>query len=409
MPTPVTWPSARQFVGLAKETVQGTAVAPTDTLIVTKFDPEDKITYLDDTGMRGSMVETYGEAAGVIHSEIDLAGAVFPDTLPWLLSNIFGDTVAAGTATTPTGTLSAGSSIGAVTVSSSVSIPNGTLIQIDVGSLAEIVITSGAPTGAGPFTIPVPALTKAHLSGVAITAITAPISYASSVLNSGQAQPGSLTFTDWQGPTATVFARAWPGCCLSELNLTWNNESNLFEWTAKAIGYPSAPASAQPTSAPGTLSPQASWRAKLGLAGPASGGTLVPYCTDGEINIKRAATPLFTGGGVQAPYIIQRGKVDMTAKGNFVVPDESILNYYLNNTQPQFQLALTTGTGLTTAGVTADMAKTAFTASKIDRGKEAVMYAAEMRGIANTTNAGASGGFSPGKITVQNAVSTQPY
>lgn len=84
---------------------------------------------------------------------------------------------AAGAAVAPTGTLSAGSLVGATTVSSSVSIPANTLIRIDVGALAEFVTTTGAPSGAGPFTIPVPALTQAHSSGVAITAITTSVVY----------------------------------------------------------------------------------------------------------------------------------------------------------------------------------------------------------------------------------------
>ena len=66
------------------------------------------------------------------------------------------------------GTLSAGSSAGATTVSSSVSIPSGTSIAIGSGVTQDVVTTSGAPTGSGPYTIPVPALTNAHSSGDAI-------------------------------------------------------------------------------------------------------------------------------------------------------------------------------------------------------------------------------------------------
>lgn len=404
MTTPVTWASDRQFVGVAKETVQGTPVAMTTTVPMTKFDPDDKVTYLVDAAMRGSMVETYGEYPGVIHAEIDMGGPVFPDTFPFLLNNILGDLVVTGTATTPTGTLSAGSAVGAVSVSSSVSIPSGTLIQIDVGTLAESVVTTGAPTGAGPYALPVPALAKAHLSGVAITAAVAPLSYASSLLNSGSAQPGSLTWTDYQGPTATSGARQWPGTCMSELNIKWNNETELLVWDGKAMGFPSVAAGSAPTAAPSTIPPQPSWRAKLGLGGPASGGTAVAYCTDGEILIKRKVTPLYTGNGSQTPYILQRGTVDVTGKATFVVPDESILNYYLNNTQPQAQFLLSQGASTALVAVQVDLQQAAFTAAKIDRGKEAVMYTADFRGVANTTNAGSSGGYSPAKITVRNGI-----
>lgn len=69
-----------------------------------------------------------------------------------------------------TGTLAAGPAAGATSVSSSVSFPNGTAIVIDPnGTNPEYRTTNGAPTGAGPYTIPVPALTFAHSSAVAIS------------------------------------------------------------------------------------------------------------------------------------------------------------------------------------------------------------------------------------------------
>lgn len=64
------------------------------------------------------------------------------------------------------GTLSAASLVGDTSISSSVSYPSGTSIRIGVGTAnAETVTTTGAPTGSGPYAIPVPALTKAHASG----------------------------------------------------------------------------------------------------------------------------------------------------------------------------------------------------------------------------------------------------
>jgi len=69
------------------------------------------------------------------------------------------------------GTLSASASIGATSISSSVSYPSGTILQLDVsnGANYELVTVTGSPSGAGPYTIPVTALTKAHASGVIVS------------------------------------------------------------------------------------------------------------------------------------------------------------------------------------------------------------------------------------------------
>lgn len=67
-------------------------------------------------------------------------------------------------------TLAANSIIGATSVSSTATIPAGRTITIGTGAGAETVTTTGAPTGTGPYTVPVPALGKAHTSGDAVTA-----------------------------------------------------------------------------------------------------------------------------------------------------------------------------------------------------------------------------------------------
>jgi hypothetical protein len=70
------------------------------------------------------------------------------------------------------GTLSAASSAGATSVSSSVSYPAGTIVAVETGTAnAELAtVASAGPTGSGPYTIPLVApLTNAHASGVRIS------------------------------------------------------------------------------------------------------------------------------------------------------------------------------------------------------------------------------------------------
>jgi alpha-beta hydrolase superfamily lysophospholipase len=68
------------------------------------------------------------------------------------------------------GTLAAAVAAGANSVSSSVSFPNGTVIRLGRGTAnVEDVTVNGAPTGAGPFTLPITPTTKAHASGDAVS------------------------------------------------------------------------------------------------------------------------------------------------------------------------------------------------------------------------------------------------
>jgi hypothetical protein len=333
MPTPTTYPSAKQFLNAAKETTQGTAVTTgMTTMPVTEFKPKDDPVWLRDQALRGSMVETYGLIQGPQKSSYTMNGAVFLDWLPMHLLNLMGD------------------------------------------------ITT---TGAGP--------TYTH---------------AISTLNSGTAQPPSDTFVDWQGLTATSNARTYPGCCHSELTLKGNPESSLIEWSAKGMGYwSSAFPTAPPTSSPSTDSPIAAWRVALGFGGPASGGTQSLVVREWEVTTTRKISVQHTSQNSQAPYIIQRGPVATTFKFFVAKPsDETFLNYMRNNTQPVFQLLVSNGLAAGAArSLQIDMQALGVDMTEINRSDLAVGYDVSGEAIANTTNAGASGGSSPVKYTVINA------
>src|ERR1043166_6914561 len=98
MPTPTTFASQKQYLGWAKETVQGTAVTPgTAWMPVDSFAPEDKPTWLDDKALVGSMAETRGRIQGPIRVEWAAGGPCYMDMIPWFLINALGDvTDAAG-------------------------------------------------------------------------------------------------------------------------------------------------------------------------------------------------------------------------------------------------------------------------------------------------------------------------
>lgn len=411
-----TFAPAKQFLVIGNETAQGTAVAGTFTQLIDNLKPADKPTFLKDQAWRGSMgTDAFNQIAGVKHAELDLGGPVFADGIGFFLRNILGDLAVVGTSTGSGGTtLSASAAAGATSISTAATIPAATVIQIGSGATAE-VFTTGTPSGAGPYTIPLTTpsggLAFAHASAQAVQPVTGPYTYAWSLLNSGGGQPISHTLTHYLGPTSTVGARAYPGFCMNGLDLKFNAESELLTWAGKGVSWPSVPAASTPTANGTAIKPVASWQTTVGIGGPASGGTLVSTVTDGEINLEREAVPIYTATGVQTPYIIQRGGFKASGKLNFsAVSDESALLYMLNNSQPQLQIITSNGlSGTNLLTVQVDMQVAAFTTSEPDTGKTAVGYQTGFEAVFNTTNAGGSGGQSPAKVSVTCNVTPGTY
>jgi hypothetical protein len=245
-----------------------------------------------------------------------------------------------------------------------------------------------------------------NILGERVTTGAGPYVHTIGLLNSGTGQPSSLTVVDWQGLTGTSFARTYSGVCLSELVLKGNPESTLVEFSFKALGwlsadYPTSP----PTFSPSTDAPIAAWRTAVGVAGPASGGTLYKLMRDWQWTISRELKPIYTSQNLQTPWIIQRGKLTAAGSAYIAAPsDETVLDYLLNNTSPQLQHLVDNG-GVTTASrkLQIDAQSNAFNQVKINRSEEAVGYDTAWDCNANTTNASAtSGGYAPVKVVVTN-------
>ena len=91
-------PSVRSYLGIAVETTKGTPETATDFIPINKdsFKPVDIINPLYDTGLRGSMVENYNYIQGRRHTESDLGGVIFADTIGYWLTGIMGDVATTG-------------------------------------------------------------------------------------------------------------------------------------------------------------------------------------------------------------------------------------------------------------------------------------------------------------------------
>lgn len=338
MATPTTYPSAKQFLSLAKEVEQGTAVTPgIYTEPIAAFQPKDDPVWLEDRALRGAMGGLYGLVQGPRKASFSVNGPAFLTGLPHWLLNIMGEIATSGP---------------------------------DVNGIYDHSIT---------------------------------------LLNSGTGQPPSHTLIDWQGPTATSHARVYPGACLSELVIKGNPESTLLEWSGKGEAYwSSAYPAVEPTPVGlPTIGPAAAWRMELGVGGALPGAKNVTI-REWEITITRKISVQHTSQNSQDPFVIQRGELDVT--GKFFVSkaaDETVLTYLRDNSQPQLQFLLSNGgaAGLLQS-LQVDVQAAAFDMVEINRGDPAVGYDATWRGLNNSTNVGASGGFGPAEFLIRNATAT---
>jgi hypothetical protein len=317
-------PTFQSFLGIAKETVYGTPVAASAFIPVKTMSPSDKITLLDDQGMRGSMVSTYDRISGPIWAEYGFDGDVFPDTLGWMVTGVLGD--------------------------------------------------------------------------LATTGASAPFTHAAAVLNSGTGQPPSYTLSDYY----TINTRQFAGLKFSELGLKFSGDG-LLTYSAKATSLASA-TTTKPTTSYTAVQPLAGWVGAVSI-----GGTASAFVVDGECTIKRPITVIHTADGTQAPYALWSGPVEASGKLTLVMEDDTQLTNYLTNAKPSLDINYQSGAGAAAVQVKLHMSKAAFTNAEVGRGKDYIELSVDYDALANVTDVGTSGGYSPIKVTLQNAVASGTY
>lgn len=322
--------SVRSYVGIAKETTEGTPVAPTAYIPVAigKLKTADIIDPLYDEGLRGSLVKEYAYIPGRTRSTFDFGGALFPDTFGWPLAGLLGS-----------------------------------------------VATTGA---SAPYT---------HTVSLKNSATTA-----------ADAQPTSFTLTDFYAANV----RAYPGIAIHEVGISFSADG-LLEYDAKGTGWLSSTAST-PTPSFSTVLPTPVWQATVTI-----GGSAVANAVDGSITMTRSVTPIYGISNSQAPYNIFLGALETKGQFKFVMENDTELTRFLTNTQPSITIDWSNGSGSTATQVAATITKGAYTTAVIDRSKDFVEVQIDLTGIANTTDAGSTGGFAPIKWTLKNAVAASVY
>jgi hypothetical protein len=181
------------------------------------------------------------------------------------------------------------------------------------------------------------------------------------------------------------------------------NADGMLEYDAKTTGWASTTVS-DPTPTFSTVLPTPVWRGTVSI-----GGASVATAMEGNIDMTRAATPIYGISNTQNPYQVFLGPLEVTGTIKFVMENDSQLLNFLNNSQPAIVLDWAYGTGATAVQISATITKGAYTAGVIERGDDFVSVTIELNGQANTTDAGSTGGFAPIKWVLKNAKASGTY
>jgi len=240
------------------------------------------------------------------------------------------------------------------------------------------------------------------MGSVATSGSTAPYTHTISLKNASavaaDAQPTAFTLTDFYAANV----RAYPGIQISDMTLKFTADG-LLDYDAKAMGWLSQTAST-PTPTFSTVLPTPVWLATVSIA-----GATVSNVVDGDITLTRPVTPIFGLANTKDPYQVFLGALETKGKFKFVMENDTELTRYLTNTQPAMTLNWSQGTGASATQIAFTVTKGAYTAAVIARDKDFVEIDVDVRAIANTTDAGSTGGYSNIKWTLQNAKPSGTY
>ena len=367
-------------LGLARESVAGTWLAPTVGIPFLKADFEDMFTELRDESVRGNDTVLQGMYQGVVHCEWSIDVQAYPDLLGHFLCGVIGpDTVTPATSTT----LSAGTTVGATAIQTAVALPAGSVIRIDTAANVEYAWTDGAATGTGPYTSNITTvlgktgasrvgLSLTHSSSVAVTTTTT-----HTFKQSTSALPTySLTVYDTTQTLSTSYAR------LSDLQLKVDPKGAVTA-SIKYVSFPSVTQSTQ-TETFSQYDPLLGWSWVMTNAGASSTRGLSLDAT-----IKRATEAIASSDGNQTPREVFAGPIEVDGTYKAIFENQTDMALYLNYTQTATTAQLQQPVARGGQSLALTMSKSGYYKGKRDLSQPYVQADFSISGIYNTTDGGA--------------------
>lgn len=281
MPNPygAAYAVAQSQMGLAIETVKGTAVSPAYWIPyrAPKYKPDRM--FLPDETLQGSMVTVYNLTPGMRYDSHGWDSYPYMDTFPLLVCAELGspDTVTAAPAST---TLSAAAVAGATTITTAASVAAGSFITFGSSSLGTVE-SHKVVSVAGSYTLTLAtAVVYNQPTGTAVTGLT---KHVFSLLNNAGSgnQPPSFTLTDYDGDQWRQLTAAQ----MDKLTIK-GNATALVDYTCDWYANPSVTPSS-PTASYSTFKPTPTWTTALVI-----GGTQATDVEDWEIDLARGTKPI---------------------------------------------------------------------------------------------------------------------
>jgi hypothetical protein len=413
----------------------GTPVNPviTHPLDQGQFEPEDTPRFLDDKAIRGSMTDLFYKTLGVEQATFNFGGPNFLDSHGYFFDNVFGDLSTTGSSLANPATISGTVPVGSTSFTLSAAPPAaytaGATIQIDTGSISEVVIISSTAvsnvvnfgTGANAYPLRFP-----HASGKTVQTCGTPFTHKWAALNSSLgyggaygAQPPTHTLTDvtnivnvmtsatyGTAPSNPLGARQYPSAVVKELSFSGNAEQ-LLGVRMTGDSWLSTAATGSLTNTTTNVRPIPNWNSTVVVAGftLSSSGT---YAGAGEFNLspKRATQVYWIVAGTQTPYVIARGPLTMDGTINYSPTNSELpLDLMLLNAQAPMTIT-TTNSGIPNSGtpftLTFTASQVANVKSKVMRQGQLLSYNNSIEAVANSTDSGGSGGLGPCTVTLVN-------
>ena len=371
------------YIGLAKETTQGTYATPTVYIPCTKIEAEDVFMEIRDESYRNNDTLLQGVYQGPGDSTVSLDLLAYPDVIGYILRGIVGpDTV---TSTGVSTTLASNTTVGATTLSLTASVPNNSIIRIqDAAGANTEYVQVGTVSGAGPYTAPI----TTPSTGTLYAHTAAGGSVVSQSTHSFKQNP-TANQVSWSVPKYDVatnatasHSRGFPGCKISECAIKIDPKAAV-TLAVKYTGWLSAEQT-DPTPAFSQVIPALGWEWTQNNAGGSSTRGLT-Y----DLTLKRPADAIHASTGTQQPREVFQGVLEADGTYKAIFENDTDLNLYLNYTQLGTTATLTQP--VTSGGSTLTLAtsKSGYVKGKVDLSGVYVVADFSLSGIYNSTDGGA--------------------
>lgn len=371
------------YIGIAKETVQGTYTAPAFYIPCTKIDAEDVFVEIRDESYRNNDTMLQGVYQGPGDSTVALDLLAYPDALGYILRGIVGpDTVSVVGVST---TLASDAVQGATSLSLTASVPSNSVIRIQDAAGANLeYVQVGTVTGAGPYTAPITTpSTGLQYNHTAVGGSVTSQSTHTFKQNPTAAQVSwSLTKYDVATNATASHSRGFPGCKISEVAFKIDPKAAV-SLSVKYTGWLSAEQT-DPVPVFSQVIPALGWEWTQTNAGGASTRGLT-Y----DLTVKRPADAIHASTGTQNPREVFQGVLEADGTYKAIFENDTDLNLYLSYTQLPTTATLTQP--VTSGGSVLTLAtnKSGYVKGKVDLSGVYVVADFSLSGIYNSTDGGA--------------------